>query len=728
MINDFIKVNNIYFRISSYNNNTYTTQELKLATNINNIDSYQLYQYYNDYNVIYNRFISTNTNINLITNTISNNTIVNDNILETRDNIITLYLPNSMIKRTIHIGEPNNIGYETDVLTGTNYNLDTNTVINAKQSLLLLQNNDDFVFINMNTIENFDVKHIKDISIDNNNFSIYNPFTFITTLSETNNYDNSFIYRYNYSNDNSNHTINTTVNINNLYNNGKYFVLIPNNITEDIEYNVKINIVLVDINDIEYNKTFYINIYKTNNIANYELFYMNDRANSIDVLQPIQLNNIINTITAQYNNNNLIYNNNITNSIVATNVVINNINNNMLEYINSMDVTPYYPLIFNEFYITDIIKGFHLFMRNNRLYRNRQDNDTIFTCDNNIVTLNISGLIIRANNKYYIKCNKYIYESSVLSINNNIIYIVVSYGKVAEFYYIEKVNNVLHFDKCIYYGIINMNNYRNIMFNNNNNNRYSKTIYHNGTLSLGDWYYDSTTNKFINNDNINNNINSIVFENKGKNIIADTINYKFITRNDNLTNYDVITYNNNIYKVIKTYDKLSFIDNNIGLFQNINAYYPNKPFDKIVNKEFKKDIMYTYLDGNLNKDYSNIIDAVSNNSVLTFTINLEDIEVSIGDAILLLANDIEYMIVNISNYTTNTININKTILNGSYKVVFNSKKINSTNYYYNNISIKYDKKISYNSIGNTFNLIVAKYNNTINQFIIKQYNIFKWIK
>ena len=45
-------------------------------------------------------------------------------------------------------------GYETDVLTGTNYNLDTNTVINAKQSLLLLQNNDDFIFVNMNTIEN----------------------------------------------------------------------------------------------------------------------------------------------------------------------------------------------------------------------------------------------------------------------------------------------------------------------------------------------------------------------------------------------------------------------------------------------------------------------------------------------------------------------------------------------------------------------------------------------
>ena len=231
-----------------------------------------------------------------------------------------------MIKRTIHIGEPNNIGYETDVLTGTNYNLDTNTVINAKQSLLLLQNNDDFVFVNMNTIENFNIKHIKDISIDNNSFSIYNPFTFITTLSETNNYDNNYIYRYNYSNDNTNHTINTTVNINNLYNNGKYFVLIPNNITDDIEYNVKINIVLVDTNDIEYNKTFYINIYKTNNIANYELFYMNDRANSIDVLQPIQLNNIINTITAQYNNNTLVYNNNITNSVVATNLVINNIN------------------------------------------------------------------------------------------------------------------------------------------------------------------------------------------------------------------------------------------------------------------------------------------------------------------------------------------------------------------------------------------------------------------
>ena len=64
MINDFIKVNNIYFRINSYNNNTYTTQELKLATNINNIDSYQLYQYYNDYNVIYNR-IYLNGNVNI---------------------------------------------------------------------------------------------------------------------------------------------------------------------------------------------------------------------------------------------------------------------------------------------------------------------------------------------------------------------------------------------------------------------------------------------------------------------------------------------------------------------------------------------------------------------------------------------------------------------------------------------------------------------------------------
>ena len=724
MINDFIKVNNIYFRISSYNNNTYTTQELKLAANINNIESYQLYQYYNDYNVIYNRIVNANVDINLITNTIVGNTIINDNILETRDNIITLYLPNSMIKRTIHIGEANNIGYETDVLTGTNYNLDTNTVINAKQSLLLLQNNDDFVFVNMNTIENVDVKHIKDISINNNNFSIYNPFTFITTLSETNNYDNNFVYRYDYSNDNTNHTINTTVDINNLYNNGKYFVLIPNNITDDIEYNVKINIVLVDINDIEYNKTFYINIYKTNNIANYELFYMNDRVNSVDVLQPIQLNNIINTITAQYNNNTLVYNNNITNSVVATNVVINNINNNMLGYMSEIDVEPYYPLIFNEFYITNNIKGFHLFMNNNRLYHDRKTNDdTIFTCDNNIVTQNIEGIIIRTNNKYYIKCNKYIYESSVLSINNNIIYIVVSYGKVAEFYYIKKVNNILHFDKCMYYGIINMNNYRNIMFNNNNNNRYSKTVHHNGILSLGDWYYDNNTNKFINNDNVNNNINSVVFENKGKTILCDAINYKFITRSDNLTNYDVVVFNNTIFKVIKTYDKLSFIDNDFGLAENVNAYYPNKPFDKIVNKEFKKDIMYTYLDGNLNKDYSNIIECVSNNNVLTFTINLEDIEVSIGDAILLLSNDIEYMIVNISNYTTNTININKTILDGSYRVVFNSKKINSSNYYYNNISIKYDKKISYNSVGNNFNLTVAKYNNIINQFIVKKYDI-----
>ena len=65
---------------------------------------------------------------------------------------------------------------------------------------------------------------------------------------------------------------------------------------------------------------------------------------------------------------------------------------------------------------------------------------------------------------------------------------------------------------------------------------------------------------------------------------CDAINYKFITRNDNLANYDVVVYNNNTYRVIKTYDKLSFIDNNFGLAENINAYYPNKPFDKIVNK------------------------------------------------------------------------------------------------------------------------------------------------
>ena len=64
-----------------------------------------------------------------------------------------------------------------------------------------------------------------------------------------------------------------------------------------------------------------------------------------------------------------------------------------------------------------------------------------------------------------------------------------------------------------------MNNYRNIMFNNNNNNRYSKTVHHNGILSLGDWYYDNNIFKFINNDNVNNNINSIVFENKGKTIL-----------------------------------------------------------------------------------------------------------------------------------------------------------------------------------------------------------------
>ena len=58
-----------------------------------------------------------------------------------------------------------------------------------------------------------------------------------------------------------------------------------------------------------------------------------------------------------------------------------------------------------------------LFMNNNKLYRNRKSaKDTIFTCDNNIITQNIEGIIIRTNNKYYINL---VANSNLRSFSNN---------------------------------------------------------------------------------------------------------------------------------------------------------------------------------------------------------------------------------------------------------------------------------------------------------------------